>query len=427
MIAKIGRGSKIYGALVYNHSKVLQNNGQILYMNNMLETTDGNYTTGQLLASFIPNLAANKKTEKTGIHISLNPDPHDIVSDEDFIKIANEYMTKLGYGEQPFVVFKHNDIDRTHIHIVSITVDKNGIKISDVFEKKRSMEICRQIEKTYNLTPANEKISSDERFTFVPVDYNKGNIKSQIASIVRYLPDYYNFQNLGSYNALLSLFNITAQHIKKDFKGEIKEGLVYSALDGDGNKISNPFKASLFGKQAGLTALRSTFEKSKEVPTEIKTKTSDIISKALSLKSNEKDFTVYLIDHGINTVIRRNEQGRLYGMTFVDHNTGNVFNGSHLGKQFSANVFHKLFLDKNANENLTNEFLATKKTSMSDTKPQKEDLHPLFDFMLNSGNIISDWGLLDALLLGGTSEDPEEQLFEFNMKKKKRKIRQKKN
>ncbi|WP_333574961.1 hypothetical protein [Sphingobacterium sp.] len=88
MIAKIGRGSKIYGALIYNHSKVLQDNGQILHMNNMLETPDGNYTAGQLLASFVPNLAANKNTEKTAIHISINPDPRDIVSDDDFINIA---------------------------------------------------------------------------------------------------------------------------------------------------------------------------------------------------------------------------------------------------------------------------------------------------------------------------------------------------
>ncbi len=423
MIAKIGRGSKIYGVLLYNHSKVLQDNGQILHMNNMLETPDGNYTNGQLLASFVPYLAANKNTEKTAIHISLNPDPGDIVSDDDFINIANEYMNKMGYANQPYVVFKHNDIDRTHIHIVSTTVDENGIKISDVFEKKRSMEICRQIEKKYHLTPADQKKSADERFTFTPVDYSKGNIKSQIAAVVRYLPDYYSFQNLGSYNALLSLFNITAEHIKKDFKGEIKEGLVYSALDADGTKIGNPFKASLFGKQAGLSALSYHFEKSKAITTEIKAKTSQIISDAQAITSNEKDFNEYLMDHGINTVIRRNEHGRLYGITFIDHNTGHVLNGSHLGKQFSANVFHKLFLDKNANENLTNELLVPKKTPMSDTKSQKEYLHPLFDFMLNSGNIISDCGLLDALLIGGTGEDPEEQLFEFNMKKKKKRKR----
>ncbi|MFS4474323.1 conjugal transfer protein MobB [Chryseobacterium sp. T20] len=427
MIAKIGRGSKIYGALLYNHSKVLQDNAQILHMNNMLQTPDGNYTTGQLFASFMPYLAANKNTEKTTIHISLNPDPHDIVSDEDFINIANEYMTKMGYANQPYVVFRHNDIDRTHIHIVSTTVDENGIKISDVFEKKRSMEICRHIEKKYHLAPADQRISGGEGFTFYPVDYNIGNIKSQIASIVRYLPDYYSFQNLGSYNALLSLFNITAEHVKKDYRGEVKEGLVYSVLDAGGIKIGNPFKASLFGKQAGLIALRSHFEKSKIVSPETKAKTRQTISTAQTIISNEKDFTAYLIDQGINTVIRRNEQGRLYGITFIDHNTGNVFNGSHLGKQFSANVFQELFSANDKNENLKTDLLTRQKSPLSNTQSPKEDLHPLFDFMINTGNIISDWGLLDALLLNNMAEDPEEQLFEFNMKKKKRKSRRNKN
>lgn len=427
MIAKIGRGSNIYGALVYNHRKVLQDNGQILLMNNMMQTPDGNYTTGQLLASFTPNLAANKNTEKTAIHISLNPDPRDIVSDDDFIHIANEYMTKMGYGSQPYVVFKHNDIDRTHIHIVSTTVDENGIKIADVFEKKRSMEICRQIEKKYHLTPADQKKSADERFTFTPVDYSKGNIKSQIAAVVRFLPDYYNFQNLGSYNALLSLFNIGTEHIKKHFKGEIKEGLVYCALDAGGYKVGNPFKSSLFGKQAGLIALRSHFEKSKIVSPEIKVKTSQTISAAQTITTNEKDFTNYLIDHGINTVIRRNEQGRLYGITFVDHKTGHVFNGSHLGKQFSANVFHELLSGKNINENLKTDLLASQKAPLSNAKSLKEDLHPIFDFMINMGNIISDWGLWDSLLFNSMGEDPEEQLFDFNMKKRKKKNRRKKN
>lgn len=422
MIAKIVRGSKIYGALLYNHSKVLQDNGQILLMNNMLETPDGNYTTGQLLASFLPHLAANKKTEKTAIHISLNPDPDDHVSDEDFINIANDYMKKMGYGNQPYVVFKHNDIDRTHIHIVSTTVDENGIKIPDVFEKKRSMEICRQIEKKYNLALADQKISNNESFKFSPVDYNKRNVKSQVAAVVRYLPSYYGFQNLGSYNALLSLFNITAQYIKKEVNGEIKEGLVYCVLNKDGIKVGNPFKASLFGRQAGLAALRSHFEKSKAVPESLKAKTSQIISDVLTITSNEKEFVAYLVNHGINTVMRRNEQGRLYGITFIDHNTGNVFNGSHLGKQFSANVFHGLFSDQKINEHLKIEPTAPRNSTLGQSTSSRSDLHPLFDFMMSTSNLLNDWGLLDSLLLGNMTEDPEEQLFEFNMKRK-RKIR----
>jgi hypothetical protein len=106
MIAKIGRGHNLYGALAYNQLKVDHENGKILLMNKMIETQDGKYTVSQLAKSFEPYLIANKNTEKTTLHISLNPDPKDKVSDENFVQIAQDYMNEMGYGEQPFVVFK---------------------------------------------------------------------------------------------------------------------------------------------------------------------------------------------------------------------------------------------------------------------------------------------------------------------------------
>jgi len=423
MIAKIGHGSKIYGALVYNINKVLDSKGEILHLNNMLETADGKYTAIQLMSSFIPYLAANKKTEKTAIHISLNPDPNDHVANETYIELAKEYMEKMGYGEQPFVVFKHNDIDRSHIHIVSTTVDKNGKKIPDSFEKKKSMEICRELENKYNLTPATEKQRTADTSIFHPVDYKKLNIKSQIASVVRYLPKYYQFQTLGSYNALLSLFNITVEHIKKERDGEIKEGLIYFALDENGNKTSNPFKASLFGKQAGLAALRSHFEKSKNVAPEIKSRTAEILAQAMRMNNDEQSFKNYLIQEGINTIVRRNEEGRLYGITFVDHNTFNVYNGSQLGKQFTANKFNEHFSKGRSEVDLKIEKKNTLDVTPTKTNVIREELHPLFDFMMDATEIIGDWGIMDTLLLDTLAEDPNEYEFERQMKKKKKRKR----
>lgn len=421
MIAKIGRGTNIYGALLYNNTKVLHNNGEIIHLHNMRETSDGNYTTTQLLSSFVPYLVANKKTEKTALHISLNPDPKDILSDEDFIKIADEYMQKLGYGEQPYVVFKHTDIARTHIHIVSTTVDRHGSKIPDSFEKKRSMEICRELESKYNLVSATEKQDSTEELKFNPVDYTNANVKNQIAAVVRYLPDYYQFQTLGSYNALLSLFNITAEHIKKEYRGELKEGLVYFALDNKGNKASNPFKSSLFGKKAGLKELQSHFQKSKENSFASKNVLTDILSQAIKVNSSEKNLKEYLIELGVNFVVRRNEEGRIYGITFIDHNTKSVFNGSQLGKQFSANTFQDLFSKSSSTrtENKIGQAILKIPADAASTGT-KTDLHPMFDFMVNLSNL-GNFGFFDSLLLGNFAEDPEEQAFELNMKKKRKK------
>lgn len=95
MIANIGRGENLFGAISYNQRKVDKENGQILYSNKIIETLNGQYSTAQLLRSFEPYLVANNKTEKPVLHISLNPNPKDQVSDEKFKAIAQDYMEQM--------------------------------------------------------------------------------------------------------------------------------------------------------------------------------------------------------------------------------------------------------------------------------------------------------------------------------------------
>jgi hypothetical protein len=66
-------------------------------------------------------------------------------------------MQKMGYGDQPFIVYLHEDIERRHIHIVSSRVDENGTKIDGNFERRRSMNVCRELEQKYGLIPADQK------------------------------------------------------------------------------------------------------------------------------------------------------------------------------------------------------------------------------------------------------------------------------
>ena len=157
MIAKIGKGSNMYGAILYNQQKVDKENGAVLLLNKIPDTVDGRYSVAYFNKCFEPYLSANIKTEKTVRHISLNPDPSDKVSDEQFAEMAKEYMERMGYGNQPYIVFKHTDIDRTHIHIVSTCVGIDGKKIPDDYDHPRSMAICRDLEQKYNMPKATEK------------------------------------------------------------------------------------------------------------------------------------------------------------------------------------------------------------------------------------------------------------------------------
>ena len=102
----------------------------------------------------MPYLEANRRTTNTVFHASLNPSPEDRLTDEQLRKIACEYMERMGYGEQPYIVFKHKDISREHLHIVSLRVDEQGRKLPHDFEARRSMEILRDLECKYGLQPS---------------------------------------------------------------------------------------------------------------------------------------------------------------------------------------------------------------------------------------------------------------------------------
>lgn len=423
MIAKIGRSGNLYGALAYNNLKVAKENGQILFTNKIFETANGQYSVAQLAQSFAPYLIANRNTEKHTLHISLNPDPKDKVSDDRFREMAEQYMREMGYGQQPFVVFKHTDIDRSHIHIVSVCVDEQGKKISDKFEKIRSMNVCRELERKHRLIPATDKERNQNDKVFSPVDYRAGDVKSQIASVVRHLPNYYKFQTLGEYNALLSLFNVTTEKVEGELQGKMRQGLLYIPLNEKGERAGHPFKASLFGKNAGLPALELHFAKCKEDLKDHPSKQTlkAAISIALKSTNDEQAFKKQLSEQGINVVVRRNDTGRIYGITFIDHNSKAVWNGSRLAKELSANTFND-YWNNNIKPEIKEPVVQLPKTSTSnDADLPAEEPHHLFDF-LNTTEKHED-GLIEAfggLLPEAQGDDYEEQDFANKMKKKKK-------
>ena len=136
MVANIRSGSSPGGALYYNKEKVDRDEAEILYWQKMLEPFDkhGRMDVDACMESFRPYLEANCRTTNTVFHVSLNPSPEDKLTDEQLREIANEYMQKMGYGNQPYIVFKHKEIDGQHLPIVSLRVDENGHKLSHDFE-----------------------------------------------------------------------------------------------------------------------------------------------------------------------------------------------------------------------------------------------------------------------------------------------------
>ncbi len=339
MVAKISIGSSLYGALAYNGEKINEARGRILGSNKVVIPPDGHARIAQMVEDFKSFMPKMGRTKKPVLHISLNPHPDDRLTDQDFEILAREYLDKLGFGDQPYVIYKHEDIDRHHIHIVTVNVNEHGKRLNQAFLFRRSKAITNELEQKYNLHKAQrEKVSPD---TPIKKLDPSGDIKRQVQNTVKLVGMRYKFQTLGEYNAVLSLYNIRCEPTDGKVNGRDYHGLVYFAMNDNGDTVSTPFKASRLGKFASRTAVEGHFERSKDSVDVRPTKRN--VASVMAQSSGKEDFISRLNDSGIDLVLRYNEEGRIYGATFVDHNTHTVLNGSRLGKEFSANAFDRWF------------------------------------------------------------------------------------
>jgi hypothetical protein len=143
-------------------------------------------------------------------------------------------MKQLGYGKQPYLVYRHADIDRVHFHIVSTRIDKqSGKKIKDNFEKEKVQKFVKELEQTYQLTNNEPKEKVDLKFTA----YSK-NLKQNLENLFTELNRMDFITNNRMYNDALKLFHIEIRQVQK--------GHLVFVTDENGNPIRHPIKMSDF-------------------------------------------------------------------------------------------------------------------------------------------------------------------------------------
>lgn len=406
MVANIKSGSSPGGALRYNKEKVDKDEAEVLLWQKMLEPFDkhGRMDIDACMESFRPYLEANRRTINTVFHASLNPSPEDKLTDEQLREIAREYMEHMGYGDQPYIIFKHKDISREHLHLVSLRVDELGRKISDSHEYDRSMSVLRELERKYDLHPSIKGQEQTDTPDLRKVNYKAGNVKQQISSVVRSCLRNYRCSSYGEFRTLLELFNVSVEERTGTIDGRDYAGMIYGALTDNGYGIGTPIKSSRIGKDVGYKALQKYYENSK-----IKLKEDgnldrlrQTVKDAMSPHNTRDEFRQLLKVDGIDTVFRINPVGRIYGVTFIDHTNGIVANGSVLGKEFSANVFNELYpVLKNDKQ------VAEQQYSEQKYEPRNLTVNPLT-------------GIVDAILNLAGARAFEEQQRQIQRRKKRK-------
>ena len=425
MIAKISATENLGGALGYNFKKVEKGEASILLAQGLYQNKEETYTMAEVFADMQAVIPEKCRTKKMVFHCSLNPHPDEKLSDETLTQIAKEYMETLGYGKQPYIVFKHNDIVREHIHIVSLRVDSSGQKINDKFEKRRSKKITDALEKRFGLIPSS-KITEKAVAETPKVNIGKGNIKEQVSNVVRMVMKHYCFCSLGELNAILSAYNLAVEEVKTEFRGKKYDGLVYVPTDEKGNKAGTPIHASDIGRGVGYTAVQNRMQKSKQaIKPLIPTIRNKVLQAMRTSPQTEKELQSRLEEQNLRVAIRKHASGRIYGITFIDDKAGIALNGSRLGKGYAANVFNTYFSNPTNNPFLDEALYGSPSVRLE----QIDKAQALLQGMEDGDNLVDELieDMADGSFLPTSNDDWKEAAWQRKLRKQSKvKLRRRK-
>lgn len=340
MVARIKRTQSLSRSLNYNEKKVQSGVAECIQAVNYPKDLE-KLTFYDKLHRLEHQAELNERVKANSVHISLNFHESDTLNKEKLCAIAEDYMKGIGFEKQPYLVYQHWDAGHPHIHIVSTNIQRDGSKIEmNNIGRNQSEAARKSIELQFGLTQAEGRNQKQENVLKVSpqkVLYGKTQTKRAITNVLDEVINNYRYTSLPELNAVLKLYNVMADRGKEDTKMFEKRGLVYTALDDKGNKIGTPIKASAFYNKPTLKYLEQKFVQNEPLR-QVHQKRLWVAVKLELMKKRETlgEFTEALAKQGVTVVLRQSAQGNIYGITYVDFRTKCVFNGSDLGKEFSA-------------------------------------------------------------------------------------------
>jgi hypothetical protein len=342
MVAVIHSSSSLRNALNYNEQKVKEQVATCLAA--VHYPKDLEYLNFYQKLNRLQNQAAlNVRTKVNSVHISLNFDPSEKLSEERLKEIADTYLQKIGFAKQPYLLYQHNDSGHPHVHIVTTNIKADGKRIElHNLGKIQSEKARKEIEISFGLIKA-EDSKQQHAWELKPVNvqkvqYGRSATKRAITNVLDAVLKTYKYTSLPELNAVLQQYNVIADRGTENSRVYKNNGLTYRILDEHGEKVGVPIKASDFYSKPTMKFLEERFPINEAARQSHKARVKNTIDLAF-LKQPKQTLQVLvktLENEGINTVVRQNADGIIYGLTYVDHRTKCVFNGSVIGKQYSA-------------------------------------------------------------------------------------------
>lgn len=342
MVAKIISGKSIRGMLQYNENKVEEKQAKLILSSGFATDIDA-LSLAQKLQRFENRTMLNAKVKTNALHISLNFDAQDKLSDAKLQQIATAYMERIGFGNQPYLVYKHTDAAHTHVHIATTNIKADGERIDTHNIGRTLSEPARKdLEIEYGLIKAEGRSLSNalgiKAADIEKADYGKTPTKRTITNIVNAVVRTYKFTSLAEMNAVLQQFNVKADRGGEKTEMFHKNGMLYTMINETGEQIGVPIKASsIYGKPT-LANLEKIFQQNTERRKPYREPLKESVDKVFQgfAAITEPTFIQEMQKRNINVIFRQSDLGFTYGITFIDNRNKTVFNGSDLGKQYSA-------------------------------------------------------------------------------------------
>lgn len=347
MVAVIKTGHSIYRIINYNENKVKEGVAECIGAANYPVDHD-KMSINMKLKHFLKRMELNENVKRNSVHISLNFDVSEShLSQGKLMNIADAYMGKLGFGKQPYLIYQHHDAGHPHIHIVTTNIEADGKRIDLHHLGIRKSEPARKyIEKAFALVKAEARKKQTYKLQPIAaqrVQYGKSQTKRAIQNVLDYVIGQYKYTSLPELNAVLKQYNVLAERGSENSRVYQHKGLLYRVLDSGGNPVGVPIKASAFYSKPTLQFLETKFRENGAKRMQHKARVKNAVDLALLGKEwvTMDELSRALDREGVSTVFRKNPEGLIYGITYVDHRTKCVFKGSALGKKYSAKAIQE--------------------------------------------------------------------------------------
>jgi hypothetical protein len=278
----------------------------------------------------------NRKTRTNTLHISLNFAPGEKLSTEEMQTIAMEYMKRIGFSEQPFLVYQHHDTNHPHVHIVTTNIVSPMSAINLHSLAKRLSEPARkEIELAFGLVQAEKSEKKPalgaSPLAIVPVNQGTEAIKHAITNILGEVLRRYKFSSLEELNLILADMNLMADRGRPGSRMFEAGGLVYSLLDENGHRTGVAIKASdIYGKPT-LKALDRKFVQNGVKKLGVQHYTARAVASVIKYGRTPESFRSLLVERRLSLHAHHNSSGAPDRVDVVDHRNGTVFSHQELG------------------------------------------------------------------------------------------------